>query len=250
MTRVSPSTRSRCRTSPYLSGVGDHPSTPGAPRSATPVGSWMVLTGVDVLAPRPVNAPWRWATRSPMAWAAGSTPTPAGPTPCPTGWARRGGAATMSVLNAGSPATSCSPTGGRWPVAVGAAAAEVAEVPGATDVVLHIGTNDPPPGAADGRSSTARPLVHRPGPGRGEAVFLTTITPSDAGPHGTPAAAARVEVNACASAAREHADGVFDFAAAVADPAHPGRLLARYDSATAPYLSELGARRCRRRHPA
>ena len=40
----------------------------------------------------------------------------------------------------------------------------------------------------------------------------------------------------------EHADGVFDFAAAVADPAHPGRLRDRYDSGDGLHLSEAGYR--------
>jgi lysophospholipase L1-like esterase len=41
---------------------------------------------------------------------------------------------------------------------------------------------------------------------------------------------------------REHADGVFDFAAAVADPAHPTRLRPAYDSGDGLHLSPAGYR--------
>ena len=60
----------------------------------------------------------------------------------------------------------------------------------------------------------------------GKRVFLTTITPSTAGTHGSPqAVATRDAVNAWVrTQGPEHAAGVIDFAAAVADPAHPERL--------------------------
>ena len=117
-------------------------------------------------------------------------------------------------------------------------------MPGATDVVLHIGTND----IAAGRSGPeiVDGLVRFAGLARaaGMRVFLTTITPSDAGPHGTVrAAAARDAVNRWVrEQGAEHADGVFDFAAAVADPARPDRLLGRYDSGDGLHLSEAGYR--------
>ena len=61
-------------------------------------------------------------------------------------------------------------------------------MPGTTDVVLHIGTNDIAAGR-DGREIIDG-LVRFAGLARaaGKRVFLTTITPSDAGPHGTPRA--------------------------------------------------------------
>ena len=40
----------------------------------------------------------------------------------------------------------------------------------------------------------------------------------------------------------EYADGVFDFAAAVADPARPDRLRGRYDSGDGLHLSAAGYR--------
>ena len=117
-------------------------------------------------------------------------------------------------------------------------------MPGATDVVLHIGTND----IAAGRNGQeiVGGLVRFTGLARaaGKRVFLTTITPSDAGPHGSArAAAVRDGVNRWVrERGAEYADGVFDFAAAVADPARPGRLLGRYDSGDGLHLSPAGYR--------
>jgi lysophospholipase L1-like esterase len=121
---------------------------------------------------------------------------------------------------------------------------EVVGVPGATDVVLHIGTND----VAAGRNAPeiVGGLVRFAELARssGRRVFLTTITPSALGDHGTPQAiAVREEVNRWV---REHgaerADGVFDFAAAVADPHDPTRLLDRYDAGDGLHLSGAGYR--------
>ena len=75
-------------------------------------------------------------------------------------------------------------------------------------------------------------------------MFLTTITPSVAGAHGTPRAiATRDAVNAWVRAhGREHAAGVVDFAAAVADPAHPERLAPAADAGDGLHLSAAGYR--------
>jgi lysophospholipase L1-like esterase len=78
----------------------------------------------------------------------------------------------------------------------------------------------------------------------GTRVVLTTITPSAAGEHGTPAAVAvRDAVNAWVLAhGAEHADGVADFGAAVADPAQPSHLAPGYDSGDGLHLSAAGYR--------
>jgi lysophospholipase L1-like esterase len=121
---------------------------------------------------------------------------------------------------------------------------EVVDVPGTTDVVLHIGTND----VAAGRSAAeiVDGLAQFAGATRnaGRRVFLTTITPSDNGEHGTPRAlAVREQVNRWVREhGAEHADAVFDFAAAVADPDDPARLLARYDAGDGLHLSGDGYR--------
>ena len=128
-------------------------------------------------------------------------------------------------------------------------------MPGATDVVLHIGTND----IAAGRDAPeiVDGLVRFAGLARaaGQARL----------PHHDHAVGRRAARHAAGRAVRdevnrwvreqgpEHADGVFDFAAAVADPARPGRLLDRYDAGDGLHLSEAGYRALagrRRRHPA
>ncbi|HZG89824.1 MAG TPA: GDSL-type esterase/lipase family protein [Pseudonocardia sp.] len=231
----------------YLSGPGDATLTGGADFPTT-LSSGAVLTGLDVLAARPVNGlvavgdsitggagngvgvAERWTD----ALARRLTDPAAAPE------------ATMVVLNAGiggnrllgddpvdggdSPLT-------RFDRDVGAAA-------GATDVVLQIGTND----IAVGRTATEiveglqRYLARARA--AGVRVFLTTITPSAAGAHGTGGAvAARSAVNAWVRAyGPTVADGVFDFAAAVRDPQQPDRLAPAFDSGDGLHLSAAGYR--------
>jgi lysophospholipase L1-like esterase len=230
----------------YLSGAGDFTYDTEGAAFATPVGSWMVLTGVDVLTPRPVNAL--------VTMGDSITDGVGSELDTDSRWsdalsgrlAARGGATTMSVLNAGISRNELladrGQEGGDAPLS--RFGREVADVPGATDVVLHIGTND----IAAGRTGPeiVGGLARFAGVARaaGKRVFLTTITPSDAGPHGTvQAAAARDAVNRWVrEQGAEHADGVFDFAAAVADPDRPGRLLDRYDSGDGLHLSAAGYR--------
>jgi lysophospholipase L1-like esterase len=230
----------------YLSGSGDFSLDAEGDGFGTPIGSWMVLTGVDVLAPRPVNALVAMGDSITDGVGSGLDTDSRWSDALSDRLARRGGEATMAVLNAGISRNELladrGPAGGESPIS--RLGREVVDVPGATDVVLHIGTND----LAAGRSGPeiVDGLVRFAGLARaaGKRVFLTTITPSDAGPHGTPqAAAARDEVNRWVrQRGDEHADGVFDFAAAVADPVRPGRLLDRFDSGDGLHLSEAGYR--------
>jgi lysophospholipase L1-like esterase len=228
----------------YLSGPGD---ATFAQESAFPtlIPSWLVLTGVDVRVPRPVNAlvaigdsitDGVGAGRSGQRWPDALSGRLAG----------AGGAATMTVLNAGI-------SGNRLLSDIGPQVGvtvlerfdrDVAAAEGATDVVLHIGTND----IAAGRTAVdiAAGLQHfaQRAKAAGKRVFLTTVTPSDTGPHGTPAAiATRQELNRWV---REngpaHADGVFDFAAAVADPERPNRLAPQFDAGDGLHLSAAGYR--------
>jgi len=230
----------------YLSGSGDFSFDADGDAFATPVGSWMVLTGVDVLAPRPVNALVAMGDSITDGVGSGLDTDSRWSDALSDRLARRGGAATMAVLNAGISRNELladrGQVGGESPLV--RIEREVAQAPGATDVVLHIGTNDLAAGRTGPEIVDGLVRFSDLARGAGKRIFLTTITPSDAGPHGTPrAAAARDEVNRWV---REHglahADGVFDFAAAVADPSHPGRLLDRYDSGDGLHLSEAGYR--------
>lgn len=211
----------------------------------TPLTSWLLVSGIEVLAPRPVHAVV--AIGDSITDGVGTTPD------AQARWtdalaarlAAAGGSATMAVLNAGI---------SRNELLAGSAAAgaspvtrferDVAGAVGATDVVLNIGTND----IAAGRDASAieQGITAFAEKARtaGKRVLLTTITPSNAGPHGTPAAdATRDAVNAwIMTHGREHAAGVIDFAAAVADREHPQRLARTADAGDGLHLSAAGYR--------
>jgi lysophospholipase L1-like esterase len=230
----------------YLSGPGDASRDDGGAAFTTQVGSWLVLTGVDVLAPHPVNAVVAMGDSITDGVGSGADTDTRWSDALSDRLARRGGPAAMAVLNAGISRNELladrGRDGGDAPLA--RFGREVADVPGATDVVLHIGTND----IAAGRSAQeiVDGLVRFAAAARAanRRVFLTTITPSDNGEHGTPRArAVRDAVNRWVrERGRYHADGVFDFATAVADPNDPARLLGRYDAGDGLHLSEAGYR--------
>lgn len=230
----------------YLSRRGDHTLVPGSAPFATPTGAWFVLTGVDVLAPRPVHAVV--AVGDSITDGVGSAPD------TDQRWsdalsgalADTGGSASMAVLNAGiagnrlvdgDPRRSGDTPLTRFDRDVGALA-------GATDVVLHIGTNDIAAGRDAEEVVAGLQRFAARAHAAGKRVFLSTITPADRGPHGTAVAIrTRDEVNAwIRSRGRDHADGVFDFAAAVSDPPTPSRLDPAYDSGDGLHLSAAGYR--------
>lgn len=236
----------------YLSRPGDVALEPDGAAFDTPTRSWLVLAGVDVLAPRPVNAV--------VAVGDSITDGVGSETDADERWSdalaarmsAAGGAVTMPVLNAGisrnrllapvravdsaeERAEEGDPPLARFDRDVTASA-------GVTDVVLHVGTND----LADGRGTGEIVAGFREFADRtratGRRVFLTTITPSDTGAHGTPGAiAARDAVNAWVrEQGPAYSDGVFDFAAAVADPGRPARLAPAFDSGDGLHLSPAG----------
>ncbi|WP_219413338.1 GDSL-type esterase/lipase family protein [Pseudonocardia nigra] len=230
----------------YLSRPGDFTLTDPGRAFETTLHSWLVLTGVDVMAPRPVNAV--------VAVGDSITDGVGGGVDADERWSdalaerltAAGGATAMAVLNAGisgnrllgtNPPVTGPPPLRRFD-------RDVLDAHGATDVVLHIGTNDIARGRGAEEIVAGLRRFAEHARGAGARVFLTTITPSTTGAHGTPAAvAAREAVNAWVRAhGHEHADGVFDFAAAVADPADPGRLAPAYDSGDGLHLSAAGYR--------
>jgi lysophospholipase L1-like esterase len=230
----------------YLSVPGDFALDGAGTAFTTPIASWLVLTGVDVLTPRAVNAL--------VAMGDSITDGVGSGTDTDSRWSdaladrlvHRGGTATMAVLNAGISRNELLADRGREGGAspLDRLGREVVDVPGATDVVLHIGTNDIAAGRSEeeivGGLTRFAGLAHA----AGRRVFLATITPSDAGPHGTAqATAVRDRVNRWVrERGAEYADGVVDFAAAVADPVRPDRLRHRYDSGDGLHLSAAGYR--------
>jgi len=225
----------------YLSGPGDLALLDGGGAFDTPVTSWLVLTGVEVLAPRPVNTVVTIGDS--ITDGVGAGPGERWPDALAQRLTTVGGPAVMSVLNAGisrnqlladTPLVDGDSPLSRYDRDVGAA----------SDVVLHIGTNDIAAGrGADEIVAGMVRFAERARAG-GTRVVLTTITPSAAGAHGTPQAiATRDAVNGWVRAhGAEHADAVADFAAAVADPAAPSRLAPAFDSGDGLHLSAAGHR--------
>jgi len=219
-------------------------STVGA--LAEPVPSWFVLTGLDVQAPRPVSAV--------VAVGDSITDGVGSPVGAEERWPdalggrldSAGGATEMAVLNAGLAGNRllAADPGADVDSPMARFATDVDSAAGATDVVLNIGTND----LAAGRSAAdvVGGLVVFADRVRatGKRVLLSTITPSTAGPHGTRAAVtARETVNRWIRAqGRQHADGIVDFAAAVADPVDPRRLARAFDAGDGLHLSAAGYR--------
>jgi lysophospholipase L1-like esterase len=203
-----------------------------------------VLTGIDVHAQRPVNS--MVAVGDSITDGMGALPGESWPDVLGARLGAAGGARTMAVLGAGISGNRLLADSGpqHGDVPLTRFDRDVTAAGGATDVVLHIGTND----LAAGRSAAdvAAGLQHFAERARdaGKRVFLTTVTPSEAGMHGTPAAvAARQELNAWVlEHGPAYADGVFDFAAAVADPARPTRLAPAFDAGDGLHLSAAGYR--------
>ena len=229
----------------YISRPGDW-TFGDASAFPTRILSWLVLTGVDVLAPRPVNAVVTMGDS--ITDGVGSAPDvdERWPDALSAELATAGGTDVMSVLNAGIARNRLlnddTIGGGDSPLT--RFDRDVEGATGATDVVLHIGTNDvaarrPAAEIIEGLQKFAERAR-----GAGKRVYLTTITPSGAGAHGTASAVAnRAAVNAWVRVhGREHADGVFDFAATVADPARPTRLAPEFDSGDGLHLSPAGYR--------
>jgi lysophospholipase L1-like esterase len=227
----------------HVSGRGDA-TFADASAFAARIPSWLVLTGVDVRGPRPVNA--LVAVGDSITDGVGAAAGQRWSDALSARLGRAGGVARMAVLNAGISGNRLLPGGGTQ---VGVPPLErferdVVAAAGVTDVVLHIGTNDIAAGRTAADIADGLQRFAQRGRAAGKRVFLTTVTPSDAGPHGTSAAIATQQAlnDWVRTHGRAHADGVFDFAAAVADPGRPTRLAPAYDAGDGLHLSAAGYR--------
>jgi lysophospholipase L1-like esterase len=225
----------------YLSGGGDA-TFGGAAAFGPQTPSSVVLTGIDVRAPRPVNSVV--AVGDSITDGMGAMPGQSWPDVLGGRLVEAGGVTTMAVLGAGISGNrllaDSGPQNGDVPLA--RFDRDVSAAGGATDIVLSIGTNDIAAGRSAADIAAGLQAFAERARAAGKRVFLTTVTPSGTGAHGTPAAvAARQELNAWV---REHgaayADGVFDFAAAVTDPADPTRLAPAFDAGDGLHLSAAG----------
>ncbi|MET0190300.1 MAG: GDSL-type esterase/lipase family protein [Pseudonocardia sediminis] len=232
--------------SAYLSKPGDATASPTGAGFDTTLQSWPVLAGVDVLAGRPAAS--LVLIGDSLVDGVGSTPD--GQDRLTDALAARlrgaGGDRTMTVLNAGLSRNQLlddDPNdGGDSPQT--RFDADVGGEPATRDVLLQAGTNDIEAGASaseivDGLARFADTVR-----ASGRRVFLVTIPPSTLSVRGTPqGAAVRDEVNDWVrTRGATRADGVVDFAAALADPADPRRLRPAFDSGDGLHPSPAGYR--------
>ena len=124
---------------------------------------------------------------------------------------------------------------------------DVLAVPGVTHVVILEGVNDLGSAARDGRPMPSpdtiigayRQMIAR-AHGRGVKVILATILPyKGAGYWSEPGETTRLAVNQWIRDNRE-ADGVVDFAKAIADPTDPTRMAKPYDVGDALHPNDAG----------
>ncbi len=233
-------------TTSFVSDPGDVAASPDGARFTHPTNSWLVLTGLDVQTPQAAHAVLLMGDS--ITDGLGSSPNADRRLSDDIGdkLAALGGGREMSVLNAGIAGNQLLTD---HPSKVGESALtrlswEVAGRSGVTDVILHAGTNDMAAGARPQDAITGMVRFAERAHDAGMRVFLTTITPANTDAHGAPRASeGRNEVNRWIRAhGREHADGVFDFAAAVTDVSNPTRLVSGFDAGDGIHLSDIGYR--------
>ncbi|WP_379611753.1 GDSL-type esterase/lipase family protein [Pseudonocardia nematodicida] len=218
----------------WLSGPGDRTGDRGPGGFGTTLQSWPVLSGLEVLAPRPDGA--LLVIGDSLVDGVGSTPDGDDrfPDQLATRLAELGGDRSMTVLNAGLSRNRLldddPPAGGDAPLS--RFDADVARVAGVRDVLLLIGTNDLAAGADGDDLVDGLAAFTDRARSAGLRVFLATIPPSASGGRSGPdAVAAREHVNTwLRTEGAQRADGVVDAAAVLADPDDPERLWAGHDS--------------------
>ncbi len=230
----------------FLSGPGDATGATDSAGFGTTLQSWPVLSGLEVRGQRPAAAVV--LVGDSIVDGVGSTTDGADRITDVLAARLRaaGGDRSMTVLNAGLSRNRLLPTdaGGGGSSPSDRFDADVAAADGVRDVVLQAGTNDIDDGAdADEIVSGLIGFADRARAG-GLRVLLSTIPPSTVGERGTPdGRAVRDAVNTWVrEQGPAHADGVVDLAAAVADPADPGRLRTDLDSGDGLHPSPAGYR--------
>lgn len=233
-------------TTSYISEPGDHAELADGASFTRSTNSWFVLTGIDVRAPKATNAVVIMGDSITDGMGSSHDADRRLTDDLGDKLAALGGGREMAVLNAGIAGNQLLQD---YPNFVGESALsrlgyEVIGRTRVTDVVLHAGTNDLAAGAAPQDVISGMVRFTERARNAGLRVFLTTITPADTGKHGSDrAAAGRAEVNKWLRAhGREHADGVFDFAAAVTDVSNPTRLVSGFDAGDGIHLSDIGYR--------
>lgn len=230
----------------YLSDPGDATGATDGAGFGTTLQSWPVLSGVEVHGARSVAA--LVLVGDSLVDGVGSTPNGADRVSDVLAARLRGagGDRPMTVLNDGLSRNRLLSTdpddGGSSPT--DRFDADVLTAVGVRDVLLQAGTNDIDDDADPGEITSGLQEFADRARGAGLRVLLSTIPPSTVGERGTPAGrAVRDEVNTwIREQGPAHADAVVDLAAAVADPADPGRLRPDLDSGDGLHPSPAGYR--------
>ncbi len=239
----------------YISGIGDVTALPAEaaffvyPLQTT---SWWLITGIDVLPSLPLNAVVAFGSSTTDG--AGSTPNANRRWPDYLALRLRdaGGTRFMSVINAGLSGNQLTsseiPPGwgtGIPPFLFGEAGSrrltwDVLEQPGATDLIVHIGSNDLRFGVSGARLIEALQQVVRQARQTYRRVFGTTILP---GGYPPSQAEQRHLVNSwLLEQGRQWFDAVFDFATPLASPDDKAVLHPTYDSGDGVHPNDEGYR--------
>jgi lysophospholipase L1-like esterase len=237
----------------YVSGVGDYTAAPAAATLLVyplMTASWWMITGVDVLPASPLNAVVAFGSSV----TDGFHSTPDTNRRWPDYLARRlvnaGGTRLMSVLNAGISGNQLTPSERPEPAETGMLrflsgeagtrrlAWDVMEQPGATDLIVHIGSNDLRVGVSGETLITAFQQVVKRARKTYRRVFGTTILPGGYPPEQIEQ---RRLVNTwMLEEGGQWYDTVFDFATPLCSPEDEAVLNPAYDSGDGVHPNDEG----------
>jgi lysophospholipase L1-like esterase len=219
----------------YVSDTGNHAGAEKLPTRTTTL-LWHFLSRVEVTAPAQVGA----VVALGDSITAGSQSTPDTNNRWPNHLARRllSQNIRMGVLNAGHSGNRLL-SDGNSPSALARFDRDVAAQTGATHLVVLIGINDVARATADDLIAGHRQVVAR-ARARGLKVYGATLTPFEGSANFTAKdEATRHALNQWIRTSREY-DAVFDFEAAVRDPAHPTKMLQKYAAADNLHPNDAG----------
>jgi len=236
----------------YVSETGNHAGETTIPVKATTryrradgleSATWFFLTRVEVLAAAEASAVVAIGDSITDGTASGLD----GNNRWPDHLARRlsaAGGLSIAVLNAGIGGNRVL-ADGNGPAALARFDRDVLTQPGVAAVIVLEGINDigqarasPTPSAAD-LIAGHKELIDR-AHARGLRVYGATLTPFEGASYWTPEGEAkRQQLNDWIRTGHAY-DAVFDFDAAVRDPSHPGKTLARYDPGDHLHLNAAG----------
>ena len=219
----------------YVSETGNHAGAQRLPVRTT-TRPWHFLSRVEVTAPAEVGA----VVALGDSITAGSQSTPDTNNRWPNHLARRLLAQNirMAVLNAGHSGNRLL-SDGNGQSALARFDRDVAAQTAATHLVVLIGINDVARATADDLIAGHRQIIAR-ARARGLKVYAATLTPFEGSANwAAEGEATRQALNRWLRTSGEH-DGVFDFEAAVRDPAHPTRMLQKYAAADNLHPNDAG----------